>query len=170
MSGPESAHWGVGTPHTPLQEHPPSHSPSSSPISFQTGACPGLMYQPIHSTDDKLVNPKSSRFRHHWGLRQDWISRFSRHISTNHRRSFRVAAWGEIGEKSSLSSFPRFKFSLHTLLLTRSLVISAAFRNLGRTWWDGGMGGVAHASVAPLWVACNCKLQSDRERTVSIEI
>ena len=82
-------------------------------------------------------------------------------ISTNHRRSFR--GWegrGKLGKKRSnhlrdLMHFKRFKFSLHTLPLTRSLVISAAFRNLGRIWWDGGIGphGRAHASVAPLWVA-----------------
>ena len=69
-------------PHTP-QEHPPYQAcpPCPLPIIHSNiipdRGCPGLIYQPIHSTDDKLVNPKSSRFRHHSGLGRDWVSRIS---------------------------------------------------------------------------------------------
>ena len=83
VSGPESAHWGVGTPHTPSKNTPHTRLAPPCPLPIihsniiPDRGCPGLIYQPIHSTDDKLVNPKSSRFRHHSGPGRDWVSRIS---------------------------------------------------------------------------------------------
>ena len=83
VSGPESAHWGVGTPHTPSKNTPHTRLAPPCPLPIihsniiPDRGCPGLIYQPIHSTDDKLVNPKSSRFRHHSSPGRDWVSRIS---------------------------------------------------------------------------------------------
>ena len=153
MSGPESAHWGVGTPHTPLQEHPP-YQPCIPVIQsdiIPDRACPGLMYQPIHSTDDKLVNPKSSRFRHNSGWRQDWISRFSitsQQIIVGHSEAGRVGEnwvksdpiifeiWCISNASNSLCTLCR---SHEAWLFRRLSEIWVGFDGMGGDWatWEG---------------------------------